>query len=159
QLGHVRALDRTGSARALPDTAPDRRRPVRRRGGRRGAPAARGRRALSAAGGRGRPRAGGRPPARARAGRGRAVEVRRTPAERERTPRAVAIGTFDGVHRGHQSVVRAAIEAGLSTTVVTFHPHPREVLGNQVSLLATLERRLELLAALGVDETLVLEFT
>ena len=52
-----------------------------------------------------------------------------------------------------------AIEAGPLPTVVTFHPHPREVLGNQVSLLATLERRLELLAELGVEETLVVEFT
>ena len=40
----------------------------------------------------------------------------------------------------------AAVEAGPLPTVVTFHPHPREVLGNQVALLATLERRLELLA-------------
>jgi riboflavin kinase/FMN adenylyltransferase len=42
---------------------------------------------------------------------------------------------------------------------VTFHPHPRTILGNRVELLATLERRLELLAALGVDDTLVVEFT
>jgi riboflavin kinase/FMN adenylyltransferase len=55
--------------------------------------------------------------------------------------------------------VSTAIEAGPLPTVVTFHPHPREVLGNQVSLLATLERRLELLAELGVEETLVVEFT
>ena len=44
-------------------------------------------------------------------------------------------------------------------TVVTFHPHPREVLGYGVELLSTLERRLELLAELGVEETLVVEFT
>ena len=87
------------------------------------------------------------------------MKVARTPGELARRPRAVAIGTFDGVHRGHQSVVRTAIEAGPLPTVVTFDPHPREVLGNQVSLLATLARRLELLAALGVEETLVVEFT
>jgi riboflavin kinase/FMN adenylyltransferase len=87
------------------------------------------------------------------------VRVARTPGELGRAERAVAIGTFDGVHRGHQSVVRTALEAGLLTTVVTFHPHPREVLGHQVSFLSTLERRLELLAALGVEETLVVEFT
>ena len=104
-------------------------------------------------------RAGGDPHARARA-RGRpAVKVAREPGELERTPRAVAIGTFDGVHLGHQSVVRTAIEAGPLPTVVTFHPHPREVLGNRVALLSTLERRLELLAELGVEETLVVEFT
>jgi len=87
------------------------------------------------------------------------VRVARAPGELDRRPRAVAIGTFDGVHVGHRSVVHGAIEAGLTPTVVTFHPHPREVLGNQVALLATLERRLELLAEAGVEETLVVEFT
>jgi riboflavin kinase/FMN adenylyltransferase len=87
------------------------------------------------------------------------VRVARGPDELGRQPRAVAIGTFDGVHVGHQAVVRAAVEAGPRPTVVTFHPHPREVLGYQVSLLATLERRLELLAGLGVEETLVVPFS
>jgi riboflavin kinase/FMN adenylyltransferase len=87
------------------------------------------------------------------------VNVAHAPGELERRPRSVAIGTFDGVHLGHRSVVRTAIEAGPHPTVVTFHPHPREVLGNQVSLLSTLERRLELLDELGVAETFVVEFT
>jgi riboflavin kinase/FMN adenylyltransferase len=87
------------------------------------------------------------------------VKVAHSPAELERRPRVVAIGTFDGVHVGHQAVVRTAVEMGPAPTVVTFHPHPREVLGHQVALLATLERRLELLASLGVEETLVVEFT
>jgi riboflavin kinase / FMN adenylyltransferase len=87
------------------------------------------------------------------------MRVANAPGELERRPRAVAIGTFDGVHVGHRAVVRAAVERGPVPTVVTFHPHPREVLGYQVSLLATLERRLELLAELGVEETLVVEFT
>jgi len=87
------------------------------------------------------------------------VRVTRSPEELGSRPRAVAIGTFDGVHVGHQAVVRAAVETGTLPTVVTFHPHPREVLGYQVSLLSTLERRLELLGALGVEETLVVEFT
>jgi len=87
------------------------------------------------------------------------LKVANAPGELERRPRAVAIGTFDGVHVGHRAVVRAAVEHGPLPTVVTFHPHPREVLGYQVSLLATLERRLELLAELGVEETLVVEFT
>jgi riboflavin kinase/FMN adenylyltransferase len=87
------------------------------------------------------------------------VNVARTPAELERKPRAVAIGTFDGVHLGHQAVVRQAVEAGGTPTVVTFHPHPREVLGYGVQLLSTLERRLELLETLGVEDTLVVEFT
>jgi len=72
--------------------------------------------------------------------------------------RSVAIGSVDGVHRGHQAVLAAA-DAGRPLTVVTFWPHPRLVLGNQVELLSTLERRLELLEESGVDEVLVVEFT
>src|SRR5215218_5862775 len=79
--------------------------------------------------------------------------------ELDRVPRAVAIGTFDGVHAGHRAVVRAASDAGLRPTVVTFDPHPRTVLGSPVELLSTIERRLELLAALGVEDTLVVSFT
>ena len=79
--------------------------------------------------------------------------------ELEPAERAVAIGSFDGVHLGHRRVLDAARAAGLTATAVTFWPHPRTVLGNRVELLSTLERRLELLAAAGVNETLVVEFT
>jgi riboflavin kinase/FMN adenylyltransferase len=87
------------------------------------------------------------------------VRIARSAAELEATPRAVAVGTFDGVHAGHRAVVSAAVRSGLRSTVLTFDPHPREVLGNQVGLLATLERRLELLEELGVADVLVVEFT
>jgi riboflavin kinase/FMN adenylyltransferase len=88
------------------------------------------------------------------------VKVVRELAVLEPAERAVAIGTFDGVHRGHRRVLEAARDApGLRSSVVTFDPHPRAVLGNQVDLLTTLERRLELLAELGLDETIVVEFT
>jgi riboflavin kinase / FMN adenylyltransferase len=73
--------------------------------------------------------------------------------------RAIALGTFDGVHRGHRRVIEAAQAAELPTTVVTFDPHPRTALGNRVELLTTLERRLELLRELGVDDVLVVPFT
>jgi riboflavin kinase/FMN adenylyltransferase len=73
--------------------------------------------------------------------------------------RSVALGSFDGVHRGHRRVIDAALAAGGRATVVTFWPHPRLVLGNRVELLTTLERRLELLEDLGVGEVLVVEFT
>jgi riboflavin kinase / FMN adenylyltransferase len=73
--------------------------------------------------------------------------------------KAVAIGTFDGVHRGHRRVVEAALATGLPVRVLPFHPHPRVVLGNFVESISTVERRLELLADLGVAETTVLSFT
>jgi riboflavin kinase/FMN adenylyltransferase len=87
------------------------------------------------------------------------MKVARDISEVEPAPRAVAIGTFDGVHRGHRRVIEAAIAAGRKSTVVTFDPHPRRVLGYVVEQLTTLERRLELLAEAGVEETLVIEFT
>jgi riboflavin kinase/FMN adenylyltransferase len=87
------------------------------------------------------------------------VKVARRPEELAAHERAVAIGSFDGVHRGHRRVLETAQGAGMPTTVVTFWPHPRLVLGNRVDLLTTLERRLELLQETGVDETLVVEFT
>ena len=86
------------------------------------------------------------------------MKVAHAPAELGRRERAVAIGTFDGVHRGHQRVIAAAAETGLVPTVVTFHPHPRIALGYGVELLSTLERRLELFAEHGVEETLVVNF-
>jgi riboflavin kinase/FMN adenylyltransferase len=87
------------------------------------------------------------------------VNVAHAPGELRRGARAVAIGTFDGVHVGHRAVIAATVETGLTPTVVTFDPHPREVLGYEVELVSTLERRLELLAGLGVADTLVVEFT
>jgi riboflavin kinase / FMN adenylyltransferase len=86
------------------------------------------------------------------------VNVARLPAELPAARRAAAVGTFDGVHRGHLRVVEAARAAGLRSAVVTFDPHPRAVLGSRVELLATLERRLELLEEAGVEDVLVLRF-
>ena len=87
------------------------------------------------------------------------MSIAHAPSQLERRPRAVAIGTFDGVHRGHRSVLRAAIDSGLEPTVITLDPHPRIVLGNRVDLISTLERRLELLAEAGVADTMVAAFT
>jgi riboflavin kinase/FMN adenylyltransferase len=87
------------------------------------------------------------------------MRIAHAPSQLERRPRAVAIGTFDGVHRGHRSVLRTAVESGLEPTVITLDPHPRIVLGNRVELLTTLERRLELLAEAGIADTLVAAFT
>ncbi len=87
------------------------------------------------------------------------MRVARSPSELGPGPRAVALGTFDGVHLGHRRVLEAALEAGPEPTVVTFDPHPRTALGNRVALLTTLERRLELLDNLGVAAVLVVDFT
>ena len=81
------------------------------------------------------------------------------PEEVAARPRAVAIGSFDGVHRGHRSVLDATRGTGLTPTVVTFDPHPRIALGNRVDLLTTLERRLELIEEAGIETTLVAPFT
>jgi riboflavin kinase / FMN adenylyltransferase len=86
------------------------------------------------------------------------VKVVRDPGELDARSRAVALGTFDGVHRGHRRVLDAAVAAGQAPTVVTFDPHPRVALGYGVELLTSLERRLELLAEAGIDEALVVDF-
>jgi riboflavin kinase / FMN adenylyltransferase len=87
------------------------------------------------------------------------MNVVHAPGELEQIPRAVAVGSLDGVHRGHRAVLDAARETGLAPTVITFDPHPRIALGNKVELLTTLERRLELLGEAGAEETLVAAFT
>ena len=74
------------------------------------------------------------------------------------------MGNFDGVHLGHQVVVRRAVEEarsrGLRAVAVTFDPHPRAVLrpGSEPKLLTVLEVREELLLGCGVDEVRVLRF-
>ena len=86
------------------------------------------------------------------------MKVVREPSELEPRPRAVAIGSFDGVHRGHRAVFETAIGTGLEPTVLTFDPHPRIALGNKVDLLTTLERRLELIDEAGIATCLVAAF-
>jgi riboflavin kinase / FMN adenylyltransferase len=80
-------------------------------------------------------------------------------------PCVVTIGVFDGVHRGHQRIVgqatQEAAELGLPVVVVTFDPHPDEVVrpGSHPPFLCTPRRRAELLAGLGVDAVWMLPFT
>jgi riboflavin kinase / FMN adenylyltransferase len=74
--------------------------------------------------------------------------------------RAVAIGTFDGVHRGHRRVLEEALGTGLEPAVVTFQPHPRVVVsGHHVELISSLERRLELIREAGIEQVVVVDFT
>ena len=86
------------------------------------------------------------------------MRIAHAPQQVVRQPRAVAVGTFDGVHRGHRAVLDAVAATGLAPTVITFDPHPRVAFGNRVDLLTTLERRLELLGEAGVETTLVATF-
>jgi riboflavin kinase/FMN adenylyltransferase len=77
----------------------------------------------------------------------------------------VTIGVFDGVHRGHQQIighaVRRAREAGLQSVVVTFDPHPAEVVrpGSHPAVLTSAQRKAELVAELDVDALCLLPFT
>lgn len=87
------------------------------------------------------------------------MRIAHAPSQVERQPRAVAIGTFDGVHGGHRAIVAATVATGLAPTVITFDPHPRVALGNQVELISTLERRIELLGEAGAETVLVAAFT
>jgi riboflavin kinase/FMN adenylyltransferase len=77
----------------------------------------------------------------------------------------VTIGVFDGVHRGHQQIIGHAVErareAGLNSVVVTFDPHPAEVVrpGSHPAMLTTPRRKAELIEGLGADALCVLPFT
>lgn len=82
------------------------------------------------------------------------------------TSTALTVGTFDGVHHGHRilisSLVEKAREINGRSVVVTFDPHPREVLhggDNTIKLLTTLEERAQILNNMGVDEMVVIPFT
>ena len=85
------------------------------------------------------------------------MKVAYAPNEIDARERTVAIGVFDGVHLGHRAVIERAL-AGPVPTVLTFDPHPRAFFGHRVPILSSLERRLELLAEVGVEETLVVSF-
>jgi riboflavin kinase/FMN adenylyltransferase len=80
-------------------------------------------------------------------------------------PSVVTIGFFDGVHLGHQEVMRRTVEAAKErdalSVAVTFDRHPREILtpGEEPRLLTTVERKASLIQACGVDVLVVLEFT
>ncbi len=74
----------------------------------------------------------------------------------------VAIGNFDGVHRGHRAVIadvaREAHRLGLAPLVLTFHPHPTEVLGRaKLATLTTLERKIELIRRIDPRVRVVVE--
>lgn len=78
----------------------------------------------------------------------------------------VTVGTFDGVHRGHQFIlnemVKKAREINGETVVITFYPHPRQVLGigdNNLRFISTQEEKIKQMDALGIDNLIVIKFT
>ncbi len=80
--------------------------------------------------------------------------------------RAVAIGVFDGVHRGHRRILermlRDAKRYGISPTVITFDPHPVKILAPKKfhpTILMSLEHRLHFFESIGIHETVVVPFT
>lgn len=82
--------------------------------------------------------------------------------------RVLTVGTFDGVHLGHQKIIEAILETAreknLKSTVVTFDPHPKEVISNPIEtdkleLLSTLEEKLKALSDYNIDTVIVIPFT
>ena len=78
----------------------------------------------------------------------------------------ITIGTFDGVHKGHQQIVNqlkaTAAKVGGETVIITFHPHPRKIVGSfggNVALLNTLDEKIILLDEAGVNHLVVVPFT
>jgi riboflavin kinase / FMN adenylyltransferase len=86
-----------------------------------------------------------------------------TPGDLGRT--VVTVGMYDGVHRGHQKLIGAAVDRaralGRPCLLLTFDPHPAEVVrpGSHPAILTSLDRKAELVAELGVDAMCVLPFT
>lgn len=77
----------------------------------------------------------------------------------------LTVGTFDGVHAGHRAiidtVVEKAIERDARSVLVTFDPHPRNIInpgGDGIKLLTTLQERCEILEELGIDRMIVIPF-
>src|ERR687893_74149 len=80
-------------------------------------------------------------------------------------PTVVTLGVFDGLHLGHQLVMRTVVEraraVGAVPTVITFAPHPRAVLHPESAppLLQTFDQKTEAFGVLGIEQTIVVRFT
>ncbi|WP_100611202.1 bifunctional riboflavin kinase/FAD synthetase [Confluentibacter lentus] len=80
-------------------------------------------------------------------------------------PTVVTIGTFDGVHVGHQKIIKRLVDAGikndLKSVILTFFPHPRMVLQKDtgIKLINTIDERSDILNSLGLDYLLIKKFT
>jgi riboflavin kinase / FMN adenylyltransferase len=81
-------------------------------------------------------------------------------------PVAMALGYFDGVHRGHQQVIleakKKAAQKGICSAVMTFDPHPSVVLGKavqQIQYITPLEEKIKIIEELGIDYLFIIHFT
>ena len=79
-------------------------------------------------------------------------------------PTVLTLGVFDGLHLGHQLIMQTVVEraraAGAVPTVITFEPHPREVLHPESAppLLQTFDQKIEALGVLGIEQTIIIHF-
>lgn len=84
---------------------------------------------------------------------------------KQKPPSIITIGTFDGVHIGHQKIIKRLVETGrnkdLKSIVLTFFPHPRMVLQPDfdIKLLHSIEERQEVLSQFGLDQLVIKKFT
>lgn len=92
--------------------------------------------------------------------------IKHTENFRIESPTILTIGTFDGVHLGHQKILERLKElknkTGLKTVILTFEPHPRKVLfpeQKDLKLITTIDEKLQLLDQYGIDVTVVYPFS
>lgn len=86
--------------------------------------------------------------------------------EQIRTPTAIALGNFDGIHQGHKAVLQPIIDSGteahpgIYSSVVSFSPHPREFFSGQtLQLLTPIPQKAEILSDLGIKQLVLIPFT
>ncbi|RIA10937.1 riboflavin kinase/FMN adenylyltransferase [Flavobacteriaceae bacterium MAR_2010_72] len=93
------------------------------------------------------------------------MELHKTLKSYKNEPSVITIGTFDGVHIGHQKIIKRLIERAkekkLSSLILTFFPHPRAVLQSSIDikLLHTIDERKDMLSHLGLDHLIIKKFT
>lgn len=92
------------------------------------------------------------------------MKIIRHPKKKKLKGCVVALGTFDGVHRGHQKVIKSAVKEadkiGAASLVITFEPHPQQLIAPErgLRLLTSLEEREAMFCELGVDGVVVVSF-
>lgn len=92
------------------------------------------------------------------------MRIIRHPKRKRLKGSVVALGTFDGVHRGHQKIIRSTVKyakkIGVASLAITFDPHPQQLIVPErgLKLLTTLPEREELFCQLGIDGVVVIKF-